>query len=60
MGWIKLLAATLAFVLLVVAVVIMSWMINKVGTWCPEVILILGLLGSAYCIYEFYKMLKEL
>ena len=58
MDWIKLLAATLAFVMLVVAVVIMNWMINKIGTWHPEVNLILGLLGSVYCIYKFYKMLK--
>jgi hypothetical protein len=58
MDWIKLLAATLAFVMLVVAVVIMNWLINKIATWCPEVNLILGLLGSVYCIYKFYKILK--
>lgn len=58
MDWIKLLAATLVFVLLVVAVVIMNWLINKIGAWCPEVNLILGLIGSVYCICKFYKMLK--
>lgn len=54
----RLLAATLAFVMLVVAVVIINWVTNKIWDWCPEVNLILGLLGSVYCIYKFYKMLK--
>lgn len=58
MVWIRLLAATLAFVMLVVAVVIINWVTNKIGDWCPEVNLILGLIGSVYCIYKFYKMLK--
>lgn len=58
MAWIRLLAATLAFVMLVVAVVIINWVTNKIGDWCPEVNLILGLIGSVYCIYKFYKMLK--
>lgn len=58
MEWIKLLASILVFVMLVVAMVIANWMINKIGTWCPEVNLILGLLGSVYCIYKFYKILK--
>lgn len=58
MDWIKLLTATLAFVMLVVAMVMINWMINKIGIWCPLVNLILGLLGSVYCIYKFYKMLK--
>lgn len=58
MDWIKLLVAILAFVVLVVAMVIINWITNKIGARCPEVNLILGLLGSVYCIYKFYKMLK--
>lgn len=58
MDWIRLLAATLVFVILVVAVGIINWGTNKIWDWCPEVNLILGLIGSVYCIYKFYKMLK--
>lgn len=58
MDWIKLLIATFGFIILVVAIIIINWLTNKIGTWCPEVNLILGLLGSVYCIYKLYKMLK--